>query len=67
MTGFFKGIQKSRQTLLGRRAFEALIEEFRQQDSVSLEKLNCPLRALQAGAMGGLERSPEIVEWRAAL
>ncbi|AWE72698.1 hypothetical protein CSC32_5115 [Pseudomonas aeruginosa] len=39
MTGFFKGIQKSRQTLLGRRAFEALIEEFRQQDSVSLEKL----------------------------
>ncbi|ARI00231.1 hypothetical protein Y880_0159 [Pseudomonas aeruginosa PAK] len=38
MTAFFKGIQKSRQSLLGRGTVEALIEELRQQGSVSLEK-----------------------------
>lgn len=39
MTAFFKGIQKSSQALLGRRAFEALVEEPGQQAGVALEKL----------------------------
>lgn len=39
MTAFFKGIQKSRQALLGRRAFEALVEEHGQQAGVALKKL----------------------------